>query len=98
MNHKQLMAHVDRIKQHTAEIAIASPGIYHQYGEWVAAKQSLEIAQRNLEKAEEAWLAMLKPALSDPLLEELAERKGLIPTAHQATKEPASESLRTDNE
>lgn len=88
MNHKQLMAQIDRAKQHTAEMAIASPSIYHQYGEWVAAKRSLEIAQRNLEKAESAWLAMLKPALSDPLLKELAERKGLIPAAHQATKEP----------
>lgn len=87
MNHEQLMAHIDRAKQHTAEMAVASPGIFHQYGEWVAAKRSLEIAKRNLEKAEAAWLSMLKPALSDPLLKELAERKGLIPAAHQPAKE-----------
>ena len=88
MNRAQLMAQIDRAKQHTAEVAVASPGIYHQFGDWVAAKKSLEIAKRNLEKAEAAWLAMLKPALDDPLFRELAERKGLIPAAHQATKEP----------
>jgi len=86
MNRKELMAQINRAKQHTAEAAIASPGVYHQYSTWVDAKRSLEIAKRNLEKAEAAWLEMLKPALQDPLLRQLAERKGLIPAIDAARK------------
>jgi hypothetical protein len=83
MNREQLMAQIDSAKQHTAESAITNPGIYHPYGNWVAAKKSLEIAKRNLQKAESAWLAMIEPALADPLLKKLAKRKGLIPTTPQ---------------
>ena len=87
MDRAQLMDRIDRAKRHTAEMAVASPGTYHQYGDWEEAKKSLQIAQRNLEKAEAAWLKLIGPALSDQHLREVATRKGLIPATPQGAHE-----------
>lgn len=62
-----------------AETAIATPGIFPEYGEWVGARQALELAHKQLAAAEAKWLKRIEPALQDDLLRALAERKGLVP-------------------
>lgn len=79
LTRKDLLAAKKDASRTLAEAAVTTPYIFPEYAEWEGRKRELERAAKLLEVAEAAWLKRLAPALEDPALRTLAERRGLVP-------------------
>jgi len=79
LKHKDIVSAAKEASFSIAETAIATPYIFSEWQEWQSCLTELKKAEENLAKTKMRWLAIIQPALSDPLLNQLATRKGVIP-------------------
>lgn len=79
MKHEDLVNAAKEASLSIAETAIATPYIFQEWQDWQACVRNLHEAERDLMETREKWRKVIQPALSDPLLSQLAIRKGLIP-------------------